>query len=99
MASFCPGILWSIIWVLILWFLMWPIAGKKKIIFPIIGSTNLNYGKLFINKGFLSWIWILLMPFEACCPCLKPICQTLLKWIQYCETVGENIKGMKSLCG
>ncbi|CAF1086954.1 unnamed protein product [Brachionus calyciflorus] len=67
------NIIWSIVWILILWFLMWPIAG------------------------LLASFWILFMPFEACFPCLKEINTTLLKWIQYCEKVGQNIKSGNSL--
>lgn len=67
------NIIYSIIWILILWFLMWPIAG------------------------LLAGFWILFMPFEACFPFLKELDSTLLKWIQFCETVGQNIKEGKSL--
>ena len=73
MANFCPGILYSIVWIILLWFLMWPIAG------------------------ILGWIYILLLPFQACFPFLKDVCATLLKWMQYCETCGQNIKDMKDL--
>ena len=71
MANFCPGIIYSVLWLLILWFIMWPVAG------------------------FLSFFYILLMPLSACLPFLKGVCETLNKWIQYCQVIGENIKGMK----
>ena len=74
MASFCPGIIYSIIWILILWIIMWPVAS------------------------FLCGFYILLLPFSACFPALKEVCNALLKWIQYCEVVGTNIKEMKPLC-
>ena len=49
--------------------------------------------------GFLAGFWILFMPLSACIPALKEINNTLLKWIQYCEVVGQNIKEMKPLTG
>ena len=27
MANFCPGIIWSIIWLLLLWIIVWPVCG------------------------------------------------------------------------
>lgn len=76
MANFCPGLLFSFIWLLILWFIMWPIAG------------------------LLSFVYILCLPLSACIPPLKELCDLLLKWIQYCELVGKNIKEMNPLtCG
>lgn len=49
--------------------------------------------------GLLAGIWILLMPLAACIPALKEVNTTLLKWIQFCEIVGQNIKEMKPLTG
>lgn len=66
------NIIYSIIWILILWFFMWPIAG------------------------ILASFWILFMPFEACFSFFKELDATLLKWIKFCETVGQNIKEGKS---
>lgn len=75
MGSICPGLLWSIIWILILLIFMWPIAG--------------------ILCGF----YLLFLPFAACIPMLKDVNDTLLKWIQYCEVIGANIKNMSPVCG
>lgn len=74
MADFCPGLLWSFLWLLILWFIMWPIAG------------------------ILAAFYLLFMPFAACIPALKEVNDTLLRWMQYCEKIGENIKNMTPVC-
>jgi hypothetical protein len=47
--------------------------------------------------GLLSWFYVLFLPCTPCIPALKELCDTLLKWIQYCEKVGQNIKEGKSL--
>ena len=74
MAASCPGILYSIIWLLILWFLAWPFAY------------------------FLSFWYILFLPFTVCCAPVKGICESILKLINLVVTCAENIKGMKPLC-
>ncbi len=73
MAELCPGLLYAFVWILLLWFIMWPVAG------------------------LLAGIYVLALPFTPCFPCLKEICTTLLKWIQWCEVIGQNIKEMKPL--
>jgi hypothetical protein len=48
---------------------------------------------------FLSFWYILFLPFAPCIGCAKTVCELLLKIINYCETIGGNIKDMKPLCG
>jgi len=72
MANFCPGILYSIVW-LILLFLVFPIFG------------------------FLGFLYCLCLVLQPCIPPLKDISTTLLKWIQWLERIGTNIKTMHPL--
>ncbi|BFZ19242.1 hypothetical protein BsWGS_22281 [Bradybaena similaris] len=71
----CPGLLWSILWFLILIFLGWPIAF------------------------FIAWLYVLLIPFSACCSPLKDVCDAILKLVQLPLTCAEGIVGMKPICG
>lgn len=47
---------------------------------------------------FLAWFYIILLPFAGCFDCLKPVCEALLKVIQWPMTCAENMVAMKSLC-
>jgi len=52
---------------------------------------------LFIAFFIAGW-YILFLPFCACLPPCKGICDAFLKWMQLPLTCAENMVAMKSCC-
>ena len=73
-SDLCPGLFWSFCWLVILFFIAWPLAG------------------------FFAGFYILLLPFSACIPPLKDVCDPLLKALQLPLTCAQNMIAMKELC-
>ncbi|KAH3768576.1 hypothetical protein DPMN_173593 [Dreissena polymorpha] len=48
---------------------------------------------------FVAWWYVFLLPFSACCDCMKTVCEFLLKVVQLPLTCAENMIAMKPLCG
>ncbi len=68
------GLLWAVIWFLLLIFIGWPIGF------------------------FIAWLYVLLLPFSACIPALKDVCDAILKVVQLPYTFAENMVNMKEGC-
>lgn len=64
----CPNWFWSLCWILILIFLVWPFAW------------------------FLAYWYILFLPFQACVPGLKDVCDGLFKLINLVQYCAHNIR-------
>jgi hypothetical protein len=68
------NILWSILWIILLLFIVWWIAGLA------------------------AWLYILIVPFAACIPLLKPLTDFLLKVVTFPYEVGTYIRDGKRGC-
>ena len=57
MANFCPGILWSTIWLIILWVIVWPIASILAGLYVFFLPLSACVPALKdVNKTLLEWI-------------------------------------------
>lgn len=43
-------------------------------------------------SGLIAWIYILILPFVACFPAIKPVTDILLKVVQFPLVAGKNIR-------
>ncbi|GFR82707.1 expressed conserved protein [Elysia marginata] len=47
---------------------------------------------------FISWLYVLLLPFSACISPLVRVCETILRVVQLPLACAENLIKMKPLC-